>query len=176
MTIKEKVLNLIIENKSAVLIAVAILAALGGGYATGRYAVPAKVTVKTEVKVVEKIIEKRVEVEKKTKKNDKTTVIVEITKPDGTKEKRTMIVDKGETNIDLSTIVQNERDTKTDTKNSTVTDNTRSWQANGLVGYDLGRLSTVYGIQVERRLFGPVKVGVFGMTNKTVGASVGIEF
>ena len=163
-------------NKTVFHVAGAIVLAASIGYAAGRYFVPAKVTTKTEIKEVEKIVEKRVEVEKKTRKNDKTTIIVEITKPDGTKEKRTMIVDKGETNIDLSKDFSSERETKKDVSSETVVDTTKNWQANGLVGINIDTKTEIYGLQVERRLFGPLKVGVFGMTNKTVGASIGVEF
>jgi hypothetical protein len=38
------------------------------------------------------------------------------------------------------------------------------------------RFKPVYGISVQRELLGPITVGVFGLTNSTVGVSIGINF
>ena len=34
----------------------------------------------------------------------------------------------------------------------------------------------IYGIMVSKQVFGPVTAGVFGLTNGTLGVSVGMEF
>lgn len=35
---------------------------------------------------------------------------------------------------------------------------------------------TVYGLSVTKDIIGPVSIGVFGLTNSTVGASIGLSF
>lgn len=43
-----------------------------------------------------------------------------------------------------------------------------------LVGTDFS--NPVYGLHVNKELLGPITVGVFGLTNKTLGVSIGLNF
>jgi hypothetical protein len=136
---------------------VAVLVVSGLGYATGRYFQPARVEVKIEERV------KEVEVVK----HDVRTVIKEVTRPDGTKEKETIIEDRStetrdkESRRDTSKIVSNEKP---------------QWKVSTQLTTTQGILGPVYGATVERRVLGPIFAGAFGNTDKTFGLSVGLEF
>lgn len=126
------------------------------GYGTGRYLQPAKIQIKKEEVI------KEVEVIKK----DIRIVEREITRPDGTKEKERITEDKS----------QESTKKEKDTKESTLIANKKpDWRVNGLAALNNDR-NIVYGLQVERRILGPISVGAFGLTDTTVGLSVGIEF
>ena len=119
------------------------------GYGVGRYLQPARIEIKKEqVEVVKKDIK-----------------IVErvVTRPDGTTEKETITEDKTKT--------------EKETLESSLTVNKKpDWKVSGLSGLDLSNKSQFYGVQVDRRIIGPVFVGVTATTNKTIGLSVGMEF
>lgn len=126
------------------------------GYGTGRYLQPAKIQIKKEEVI------KEVEVIKK----DIRIVEREITRPDGTKEKERITEDKS----------QESTKKEKDTKESTLIANKKpDWRVNGLAALNNDR-NIVYGLHVERRILGPISVGAFGLTDTTVGLSVGIEF
>jgi len=135
------------------------VALAGLGYSFGRYVQPAQVQIKTQVQI------KEVEVARK----NVVTVTHEEKKPDGT-----MIID---TRIeDKST-----ETTKTDTKEKTtetITNLKPQWKVQGLAGISLDKsfVGEVYGVGVERRIIGPIFVGVYGKTSKEVGLSLSVEF
>lgn len=137
-------------------IAIVGLLLLAVGYGTGRYLQPAKIQIKKEEVI------KEVEVIKK----DIRIVEREITRPDGTKEKERITEDKS----------QESTKKEKDTKESTLIANKKpDWRVNGLAALNNDR-NVVYGLQVERRILGPISVGAFGLTDTTVGLSVGLEF
>ncbi len=123
-----------------------IILLIGIGYGIGRYIQPAKIVTKTEIVVKEHV----------------HTVTVTVTKPDGTK----------------TTTTTQDDDKSTKDKSSTVTTQDKpSWKVAGLAGLSLNSLTTpVYGGQIERRIIGPVSVGVWGLTNSTGGVLLSIEF
>lgn len=84
-------------------------------------------------------------------------VVTVIKKPDGTVEKIT---------VDKSKIISEDR-TKVNVGRSKV-------NLSLLGGTDFSR--PVYGLHVSKELIGPISVGLFGLTNKTVGLSLGINF
>lgn len=152
------------------------------GLAAGRYTLPAKVITKTEIQTVEKEVIKNKEVTSKDTNKDRELVIVETTKPDGTK-----IVEKHYINRDQikedSTKTNTVTDTKrTDSKSETVTINDKNdWNLSALVttshtDSDMFHQSLSYGVHVQRRIIGPFSIGAFGITNKTYGLSVGASF
>jgi len=47
---------------------------------------------------------------------------------------------------------------------------------NALLGYDFHQDKATYGIMVSKKFIGPINVGAFGLTNKTFGVSLGMEF
>lgn len=141
------------------------------GLAVGRYSLPAKVVTKEVVKVEIKEVEKKVT----NKHNDKTVVIVETKKPDGTVVTEKRIVDKSTTDT--------KTDTSTDTKSESNKETTKEYAKNqysirALVGKDFTNFSApmVYGAAFDRKFFGPITVGVFGFTNGLGGVSVGLNF
>jgi len=143
----------------------AILIALAA-FAFGRYSAPER------IKEVEKI--KVVEVEKKQQNEKKDVVTVITKKPDGTSV--TTVTDK--------TVV----DTKTDTDTVATSEKTREvtyrrpqWKLTGMAGFDTDTsdftsVKPIYGAAVERRLLGPIFVGAWGLSNRTFGVSVALEF
>lgn len=84
-------------------------------------------------------------------------VVTIIKRPDGTEEK--VIVDK-------SKIVNNET-VKTNIARPRV-------GLSALVGTDFN--VPVYGIAVNKEFIGPITLGAWGLTNKTVGLSIGLNF
>lgn len=46
----------------------------------------------------------------------------------------------------------------------------------GLAAYDFDRKALVYGVHVSRSLIGPITMGLWGLTNGSIGLSVGINF
>lgn len=130
-----------------------ILLALG--YLIGRYLQPAKIEIKKEEVI------KEVEVLKK----DIKIVEREVVRPDGTKEKERIIEDRSQETV------KKEKESKEKTSVS----NKPDWKVSGIAGIDnFGQ--NVYGLQVERRVFGPVFVGVVGLTSKTAGLTISFEF
>jgi len=110
-------------------------------------------TVQTQVKVEEKEVIKR----------DVRTVIKERTKPDGTTEKETVIVDNSKESS-TRTIEQ-----KTMKKND--------WfVAGGVEARSLQFVDPIYRLEVNRRILGDIFVGVSATTDKSVGVQVGFSF
>lgn len=132
-----------------------------GAFALGRYSVPEKVRVETKV----------VEVEKKEIKKDKKseTVIVKVTKPDGTVEEHTTIVSGETTDI-------NKNVNTVSNQNSEIVRGDIKLSVSALVGTDLSTNNPVYGASLTTPVLGPILLGAFGLTNKTFGLSVGLTF
>ena len=129
-------------------------------FAAGRYLAPTKIVTKT------------VEVEKKqvdTKKDEhKVTTVTETDKPDGTKTIVTQTTDNTGT----------ERTSKDVVKSDTTTTKTyggAKTSINALAGLSSGATPT-YGLAVTRSVLGPITVGAFGLTDRTFGVSLGLEF
>lgn len=159
------------NTKVKVLISVFVLT---GAFAAGRYSLPEKVRVETQI----------VEVEKKTKNSDvkqdkhKETVVVEVVKPDGTKETTTKIVE------------DNNKNTKTAEKDITDKDiKTESLTIRGDSKVTLSLLGgaplqfnpnspqfVIYGGSITKPVLGPLTVGVWGLSNSTFGGSIGWTF
>lgn len=127
-------------------------------FAIGRYTAP-----KPSVKIVEKTTE---EVKKDEQKDVvKTTTIV--------KEK-----DKETTTITEETKdhVQTKKDETLDSMTQIVQPKVNTLNVSALVGAELFPLKPVYGLSVNKQLIGPVSIGVFGLTNQTIGFSIGLNF
>lgn len=157
----------IIENKYKI---AGVLILLLVAYAFGRYNTPEKVVTKIETHEVIKYVEK----ETKSKQNNKDIVIIETRLPDGTITKETHIVDKGTVIIDKTKQGSDQKDSSTTT---IVSYQKAQWKAAGLLGVsDYSLDNRIYGLEIERRILGPIFVGAWGMTSKEVGLSVGLEF
>lgn len=124
------------------------------GAASGYYLAPAK-------------IEERVVIQKAKQRNsDVYTITVETVYPDGRVERRTEKVDKSTTLI--NSIAQ--KDKKSEQK-----------QYNNLIirGLFAGNVHTgelTYGLGIDRRLLGPIYLGVWGLANGTLGAALSLSF
>ena len=125
-------------------------------YATGRYMQPAKVVTKIVTETKEIVVVK----------NDVQTVTHEVDHPDGTVEKTTTTVDKSQETI--------AKESRTDIE-QTKTNQKPQWLIGAQLTPQSGPLGPVYGAEVQRRIIGPIFVGAFGNTNRTVGLSVSIE-
>jgi hypothetical protein len=101
--------------------------------------------------------------EKEVVKTDIRTVIKEITKPDGTIEKTTEIVDKS-------------KETSKKEFEQTVSEKP-NWLVLAGAHASLKSLSEpVYSLQVNRRILGPMFVGASVRTDKELGLHIGLEF
>ena len=129
-------------------VTLAVAVALLIGYAFGRYGQPAKVQIQTQTVV------KEVE----TVKHDTVTVTKEIKEPNGTVETDTVV-----TNKDVDT-TQIQSDSKT---TETITNQKPQWKLGVLGGYNLQDLRPDYGVSVDRRVLGPIFLGVIGHTDTT---------
>lgn len=50
------------------------------------------------------------------------------------------------------------------------------WRVSGMVGLEIDRVAPVYGLQVERRILGPIHLGVWGLSAGAVGLGVSVAF
>src|SRR5689334_20262072 len=143
-----------IKTKVIISISVIILA-----FATGRFSVP---TSTKETKV--ELLAEKVNLVKKTKKK-KHTVIVETTKPNGEKEKRTEITYNSSNNVQKDSDKKSEiSTTKQVTRASEVT-------VSVLLGGSFSNLTPVYGLSVTKPVLGPVTVGIWGLQSGILGGS-----
>lgn len=97
----------------------------------------------------------------------KVTVITVIEHPDGTKESKTTEVEDTS-----STASKNTSDTK-DVERST---SKVTISALGGISLLSDPLVTVFGVSVTKPILGPITAGVWGLSNKTFGASLGLTF
>ena len=99
---------------------------------------------------------------KKEIKNIEETVI-EVTTPDGTTTKTTKKIDK------TVTTDTHQKELITETKRP-------NYRASALIGYNFNSFLPVYGAAIEKRIIGNISVGVWGTTDRSVGASLSLEF
>lgn len=139
-------------------------------FAFGRWSTPEKVRIET----------KTVEVEKKTETTDtdrdkhQETTTVEVKKPDGTVETTTKTVLDSRTD-------QQTKEVQTDSKSTDqvkeVTRGSSPVTVSVLGGIQLGGPPTpLYGAAITRPVLGPIAIGLFGLSNRVCGASVGLTF
>lgn len=109
------------------------------------------------------------------------TVTVEKVLPDGTKETTTTKTEDTSTQRKTDT-VKNETDKDTSTDTTTETKKIESGRSkltlSVLAGANVTNLSGgfVYGVHVTKDILGPINLGLFGLSNGTAGASLGISF
>lgn len=144
-----------LKESAGVLVAGVLLALVG--YGTGRYLQPAKVEIKKEIEIQEKVVTK------------KDVVVVERTekRPDGT-----IIIDRKE--VDKSQI---EGSVNVSQKESTVTskESAKNRVRIGVSTIDF-KLIPMYTYGIERRIAGPISIGVQGSTQGELGLTVSLEF
>lgn len=139
-------------------------------FATGRWAAPTKVVTETKTVEVEK---KTTDTEAERNKHKETTTTT-TERPDGVKETTTKTVEDTNTskNSHSDTDITKDSTTKTETSY-----NKPSLTVFGLYGLNLDSPhSAVWGVSVNKQVFGPVGLGLWGLSDKTFGASVSLTF
>ena len=132
------------------------------GFAAGRY------TAKPEVKIVEKI---KTDTQTDTQKNVHTIVKTIVVK-EPTGEQRT------ETTTDTTSTTDTEKH-QTQVADIQQTPSAKSGRitVQGLIGMRITEPGVpLYGIAASKEFIGPVSIGAFGLTNGTVGLSLGVSF
>lgn len=105
---------------------------------------------------------KNVEVTKEVIKNDIKTIVKEVTRPDGSKEIVTEIVDKSTK--------------KETTKSETTIAAKPQWMFNVGARMNVSDRDLYYDLQAHRRILGPFYLGASVSTDKTIGVSIGMEY
>ena len=142
-----------ISQKTLVLIGVFILGLLLGVIVDRKTTVKSTITTKTDTSVVNDDRDHKVTVIVKKKDGEETTTITEDNHSD-TKEN---------VQQNTSTIIRAPAKSKLN--------------VSALVAIDhLTDLTPKYGISVSKEFLGPVTIGAFGLTNGTIGVSLGIDF
>lgn len=164
-----------LTTKNKVIIVVVYSVALVG---LGAYLVPTKI--KTEIKTVE--VEKKDDktVVKKDTNTHKKTVTVVTQKPDGEKTTTITKTDDSTSTDDKHSIEQTSIDKTTDqTKEVTKTGGTLRLSLLGgahIFGSSTSATNVlVYGASASKNLIGPMSCGLWGLSDGTVGASIGID-
>lgn len=150
-----------------------LAAALLTAFAFGRWSAPEKIKIQKQIVEVEKkSTTKDTEAERNKRKE---ITVTEVIRPDGTKETTTHTVEettavkkKAESDSSESNRASNE--TKEVEKSSSKT------TVSLMVGTNLQNPKIVYGGSAYRPILGPVGIGLWGLTDKTLGASVGLTF
>jgi hypothetical protein len=112
-----------------------------------------------------------------TKKTNKVTVKFVTIKPDGTRTIETKTYDTSLIEITQNGSINTEKDTTTDTtKEKTVEYSKNEFLVSIGVQSNIQQLQPSYGLHIEKRLIGPVYLGVFGYTNGSGGLNLGLGF
>lgn len=157
------------KNSSTIVLLIA-------SFAFGRYSVPqsTKTEVKTDKKV-EKRVDKKQDVNTRKRKNTTTT---EITRPDGTKEKVTKIVEDSHTKKKTDTTKLQNSEKVSSSISETVRSGSRL-TVSALVGTKVTfsePLTPVYGGMISKEILGPISIGAFGFNSGLAGMAVGLTF
>lgn len=140
------------SNRTIIIVAILSLLA---SFATGYYLAPDKIKTETRTVEVEKIV---IQV-----KHEVKTVTV---KPDGSSTTTTV--------TDTNTHSNTDSNSSTISKDIPINKNTLSISALvGTTGIPFG--TQVYGLSVSRNFIGPIRLGIFGMSDKTFGFSLGLD-
>jgi hypothetical protein len=162
--------------KRYALLALAGVLALAVSFAAGRYSRPAEV--RTQVEFVDRF--QSVHTHSVSRVTDIKWKKVTEAKPDGS----STTTETADTHIDERDSSKTETAKTTNSSNSTTTKNdVPQWTilAAGGVKWNPGSqasaaVAPVFGLILERRLFGPVKIAGFGFTSGTFGVAAGWEF
>lgn len=78
------------------------------------------------------------------------------------------------------TVIDETTETKKETNSSSsvvITKNKSKFSVSALVGANsIRNIKPIYGVSVSKEIFGPITIGAWGLDNKTLGVSVGINF
>ena len=156
-----------------------VLGIFATGAAFGKFAGPSKVEYKDKIVYQDKIVTQTDEDKTKDLNKNVVTTKTETDKPDGTKVIQTVTQDK-------STLISSD---KTDTKSTNTVNSTEEksevkiyskndWMLSVIATKDLSNLAAPFsfGGLIQRRILGPIYLGVLGTSNKEVGVGVGLSF
>lgn len=148
-------MELLKKHKNKVLIVIALLTS----FSLGRFMQPERVVIKKEEIVKEA---------EHTKK-EKRQITKEVTHPDGTKE--TVVINEEINSSD-------KQKEKQSTSEKVVENSKKQWKvaATAVKKKDPQHNSIVYGVNVEKRLFGPLFIGTSFNQDRDFGVSIGLEF
>lgn len=161
--------------------ALAVILTGGVSFAAGRSSAPEKVVTKVETKVeIKEVVKWKTKTVKSENKN-KQTIIIETKLPDGTFKKETHILDKGTVVLDKSKDLEKDITTAESSKKEQTKElELSNWKLSGIAylepNLEVSKTGISWGLLVERRVVGPIYVGLFGITNGSLGASLGVSF
>lgn len=154
-----------------------IVVTLATGVAFGRYLTPQKIKIETKTVEIEKKSSKTDDKTKVHKHKDTTTTTTK--KSDGTVETTTKVSEDTDTGKDVK-IVDNGQTSSTNESKTEKTSNTGHLNLSVLAGANPFNLTTrpglVYGAHLTRDVFGPLNIGIWGLSDGTCGMSVGLSF
>ena len=164
------------KTKTKVIISLVVVA---GAVGLGRFTAPSKVVEKEKIVFQEKIVTKKVYIKDTSKKVNKVTIRLVTIKPDGTRTIETKIFDKSEIEITQ----KGESIKSDDIKQTTEKEKTTEYKHDDLLisfGAKVDPFNATtglsYGLFLNKRLLGPFYMGIFGFTDRSVGASLGLSF
>lgn len=134
-------------------------------FAAGRYTVATVTKTETAAKDVNHSVSDA------DKDVHKVTTVTEQVKPDGTKQITTKTVEDSHATKQID-----DSDVKTSDTKTEVTRGASKINLSALAGIDFNTKSAVYGASVTKDLLGPINTGAWGLTNGTVGVSIGLSF
>ena len=156
------------KNKIIGVIALVLVSA-----AVGRYTAPEKIKIVTQTTQTDTSQTD----DNKDNSSHKETKTHEITHPDGTKE---IITDTTEDHDSKDDSQKETSDSKTSVTDKEITKSSSHLTLSALAGVQVQSPTSgsplIYGAHITRDILGPINMGVWGMTNRTVGLSVGLTF
>jgi len=135
-------------------------------FAVGRYSGQ-----KAEIKS-ESVTTKNVE-EKQDKDTHTEKVITTVKTPDGTVKTVEKIDEVADVKIDTNSIQVTQQ------KKDVIPPKVNTLNISALIGNDFSKglgIYPVYGVSVTKQILGPVTIGAYGITNGTIGLSIGLNF
>lgn len=158
--------------KKQLLILIGILIS---GILLGRYTVPREVEiVEVEKEVIKEVVKY---IETKKRENNINIKIIETLYPDGRKVTETYKVDKSVVFISKKEKRETES-TKESLKKEVIKTQKPQWLLGASAGYSIKSIgqSPIYGINADRRILGPVFLGLGYNTDNQIKANLRIEF
>jgi hypothetical protein len=195
--------DFLIKHRKEVLLAIVALALASGGFALGRFGTAEKVVYrdvekKVEVekvveKIVEKVVEKKVFVDNSKTRVRREEVVVKAL--DGTETtKKTEVIDVATDIKDTAEkqevkTVYVDREKKVEVEKKVFVEKMKpspDWEVSLLAGVSVPSIPDIanfdiksdfaFGAQIERRIVGPVSLGVWGLNTGVGGVSLSLEF
>jgi len=147
--------------------------ALLTSFAVGRYTVSEKiVTVTKTVEVAKKDDDKVVDNKKKT---HTTTTTTTAEKPDGSKVTTVATTTDINSDIKVNDKIDSTTSTESDAK-STISKGLSQLTLSAMGGYDFRLNSLVYGVSLTKPVLGPIGIGIWALSQPSVGASLNLTF